>query len=130
MSFSRGDVHFEEKYFFFTYIFSHFSLSLPVMQVNISNSWILNLQVLKNKINYQIIIKNQSNYSILPYGYTPQQNGIVKSMNRILLERIRAMLRIERLAKSFWTERIKLSYLVINWSPSTPSQSIILAYMY
>ena len=34
-------------------------------------------------------------------AYTPQQNGVAERMNRTLLERTRAMLRIAGMAKSF-----------------------------
>ena len=50
-------------------------------------------------------------------AYTPQQNGVVKRMNKTLLERIRAMLRTIGLAKSFWEKVIKTACYVINWLP-------------
>ncbi|KAL4337997.1 hypothetical protein AHAS_Ahas12G0166100 [Arachis hypogaea] len=52
-------------------------------------------------------------------AYTPQQNGVTERMNRTLLERARAMLQTEGLAKSFWAEAVKTAYYVINRSPST-----------
>ena len=48
-------------------------------------------------------------------------------MNRTLLERTRAMLRIEGLAKSFWVKAVKTSYYVINQSPSIQSPSIAIS---
>lgn len=43
----------------------------------------------------------------------PQQNGLVENMNRIILERVRCMLSILELLKSFWAEvAITATYLI------------------
>ena len=52
-------------------------------------------------------------------AYTLQQNGVTEQMNRTLLERAGAILRTARMAKSFWAEAVKITYYVINQSPST-----------
>ena len=52
-------------------------------------------------------------------AYTPQQNGLAKQMNKTLLEKTRAMLKIVDLAKLFWVETVNTACYVINQSPST-----------
>eukprot|EP00253_Pinus_taeda_P029958 PITA_29958 len=51
--------------------------------------------------------------------YTPQQNGVAKRMNRIVLERARSMLSNVGLQKELWTEAVATSCYVINQFPST-----------
>nr|GEX21788.1 retrovirus-related Pol polyprotein from transposon TNT 1-94 [Tanacetum cinerariifolium] len=51
--------------------------------------------------------------------YTPQHNGVVKRMNRTLLERARAMLATASLGKLFWAKAVNTACYVINRSPST-----------
>ena len=51
---------------------------------------------------------------------TPQQNGIAKQMNRILLEKARCMLSNAGLSKEFWVEAVNLAYYLMNRSPSIP----------
>ena len=51
---------------------------------------------------------------------TPQQNGVAKRMNRILLEKARCMLSNAGLSKEFWVEAVNLAYYLMNRSPSIP----------
>lgn len=51
---------------------------------------------------------------------TPQQNGVVERMNRIIEERVRCMLSHVKLPTSFWVEAMKIPVYLINSSPSIP----------
>ena len=51
--------------------------------------------------------------------YTPQQNGVVERMNKILLERARCMISNACLSKCFWAEVVNTSCYLVNRSPST-----------
>ena len=51
---------------------------------------------------------------------TPQQNGVIEMMNRTIVEKIRCMLRMANLPKSFWGEAIVTACYLINRSPSVP----------
>ncbi|KAL6322790.1 hypothetical protein AAG906_019059 [Vitis piasezkii] len=51
---------------------------------------------------------------------TPQQNGVAKRMNRILLEKARCMLSNAGLSKEFWAEAVNSTYYLVNRSPSIP----------
>lgn len=41
--------------------------------------------------------------------YTPQQNGVVKRVNRTIVEPVRSMLHDSRLPKQFWSDAIHLN---------------------
>ena len=49
----------------------------------------------------------------------PKQNGLVKHMNKTLLERVRCMLFHTRLPKAFWGEAVATTSYVINQSSSS-----------
>ena len=51
--------------------------------------------------------------------HTLQQNGVVESMNRTLMEKVRCMLSNAQLPKSFWPEVTSITCYLINRSPST-----------
>ena len=51
---------------------------------------------------------------------TPQQNGVAERMNRTIVEKIRCMLRMANLPKSFWGEVVVTACYLINRSPSVP----------
>ena len=51
---------------------------------------------------------------------TPQQNGVAERMNCIIVEKIRCMLRMANLPKSFWGEAVVTACYLINRSPSVP----------
>ena len=51
---------------------------------------------------------------------TPQQNGVIEMMNRTIVEKIRCMLRMANLLKSFWGEAVVTACYLINRSPSVP----------
>ena len=51
---------------------------------------------------------------------TPQQNGVVERMNRTIVEKIKCMLRMANLPKSFWGEVVVTACYLINRSPSVP----------
>ena len=48
---------------------------------------------------------------------TPQHNGVVERMNRTIIERVRCMLKTEKLLKVFWGEVAQIAYYLINRSP-------------
>ena len=50
---------------------------------------------------------------------TPQQNRVAERMNRTLLEKVRCLLFISGMAKSFWGEALATASHLINRSPST-----------
>ena len=50
---------------------------------------------------------------------TPEQNGVAKRMNRILVETVRAMLSDSKLPKKFWAEALSTASYVRNRSPTT-----------
>ncbi|KAH9698451.1 hypothetical protein KPL71_024012 [Citrus sinensis] len=52
-------------------------------------------------------------------AYTSQQKGVAERMNKILTERIRAMLRTAGLPNSLWAEAAKTACYIVNRSPST-----------
>jgi transposase InsO family protein len=51
---------------------------------------------------------------------TPQHNGIAERMNRTIVERVRCMLKMAGLHKSFWGEATLTACYLINRSPSVP----------
>ena len=51
---------------------------------------------------------------------TPQQNEVAERMNHTIIEKIKCMLRIANLPKSFWGEAIVTACYLINRSPSFP----------
>lgn len=51
---------------------------------------------------------------------TPQQNGVAERMNRTIAERVRCMLKMSKLPKSFWGEAVRTACYLINRSPSAP----------
>ena len=58
-------------------------------------------------------------YEKIVFG-TPQQNGVVERMNRTIVEKVRCMLRMTNLPKSFWGEAVVTACYLINRSPSVP----------
>ena len=51
---------------------------------------------------------------------TPQHNGVVERMNRTIVEKVRRMLKLPKLPKSFWGEVVNTAVYLINRSPSVP----------
>ncbi|CAH9105075.1 unnamed protein product [Cuscuta epithymum] len=51
---------------------------------------------------------------------TPQHNGVAERMNRTIMERVRSMLNMAKLPKSFWAEAVNTACYLINRSPSVP----------
>ena len=51
---------------------------------------------------------------------TPQHNGVAERMNRTIVEKVRSMLRMAKLPKSFWGEAVQTACYLINRSPSVP----------
>ncbi|KAG8503622.1 hypothetical protein CXB51_001566 [Gossypium anomalum] len=54
----------------------------------------------------------------LTVRHTPQQNGIAKQMNKMIMEKVRCMLSNVNLPKSFWAEAASTTYFLINRSSS------------
>ncbi|KAG8498267.1 hypothetical protein CXB51_007036 [Gossypium anomalum] len=50
--------------------------------------------------------------------HTPQKNGVAERMNRTIIEKVRCMLSIADLPKSFWVEVASTTYFLINRSSS------------
>ena len=50
----------------------------------------------------------------------PQQNGVTERMNCTIVEKVRCMLRMANLPKSFWGETVVTACYLINKSPSVP----------
>ena len=50
--------------------------------------------------------------------YTPEQNGVVERMNKMLMERARSMLSGARLGQEFWEEVAETTCYLVNISPS------------
>ena len=48
---------------------------------------------------------------------TPQHNGVAKRMNQIIVEKVRCMLKLAKLPKSFWGEAVNTTVYLINKSP-------------
>ena len=51
---------------------------------------------------------------------TPQQNGVAERMNNTIVEKVRYMLRMTNMPKSFWCEVVQTTCYLINRSPSVP----------
>jgi hypothetical protein len=51
--------------------------------------------------------------------YTPQQNGVVERMNRMLMDKERSMLNGAKLAQEFWEEVVETARYLVNMSPSS-----------
>jgi transposase InsO family protein len=51
---------------------------------------------------------------------TPQYNGVAERINRTIVEKVRCMLRMAKLPKSFWAEAVQTACYLINRSPSVP----------
>ena len=51
---------------------------------------------------------------------TPRHNGVVERMNRTIIEKVRCMLKLAKLPKSFWGEAINTVVYLINISPLVP----------
>ena len=45
---------------------------------------------------------------------TPQQNGVVERINCTIVEKVRGMLRMANLPKSFWCEAVQTACYLIN----------------
>ena len=50
---------------------------------------------------------------------TPQQNGVAECMNRTLFEKVRCLIFISNLSKSFWGEALSTAAHIVNKRPST-----------
>ena len=48
---------------------------------------------------------------------TPQQNDVAERMNCIIVEKVRCMLKMANLPKSFYCEAVQTACYLINWSP-------------
>ena len=55
-------------------------------------------------------------------GGTPQQNGLAERFNKTILERVRCMLSVSGLPKTFWAEAVKTACYLINRCPSSAIQ--------
>ena len=55
---------------------------------------------------------------------TPQHNGVVERMNCTIVEKVRCMLRIGKLPKSFWGATVLTGYYLANRSPSVPLEKV------
>ena len=51
---------------------------------------------------------------------TPQQNGVAERMNHTIVKKVRCMLRVVNMPKSFYCEVVQTTCYLINWSPSVP----------
>jgi transposase InsO family protein len=51
--------------------------------------------------------------------YTPQQNGVVERMNRMLMEKSRCMLIGVGLGQEFWAEAVGIACYLVKKSPSS-----------
>ena len=51
---------------------------------------------------------------------TPQHNGVAERMNRKILEKMKCMIRVAQLPKTFWGEAVLTIVYLINRSPSIP----------
>uniref|UniRef100_A0A2N9FLT3 Integrase catalytic domain-containing protein n=1 Tax=Fagus sylvatica TaxID=28930 RepID=A0A2N9FLT3_FAGSY len=51
---------------------------------------------------------------------TPQHNGVAERINCTIVEKVRCMLRMAKLPKSFWAEAVQTACYLINRSPSVP----------
>ena len=51
---------------------------------------------------------------------TPQHNGVVERMNQTIVEKVRCMLKLVKLPKSFWGEAVNTTTYLINRSLSIP----------
>ena len=51
--------------------------------------------------------------------YTPQQNGVVERMNRILMEKARIMLNSANIGQEFWEEAVETTCYLVNRSPTS-----------
>jgi transposase InsO family protein len=49
---------------------------------------------------------------------TSQHNGVAERINRTIVEKVRCMLRMAKLPKSFWAEAVQTACYLINRSPS------------
>ena len=50
----------------------------------------------------------------------PQHNNVVERMNQTIVEKVRCMLKLAKLPKSFWGEAVNTAVYLINRSPSVP----------
>lgn len=51
---------------------------------------------------------------------TPQHNGVAERMNRTIVEKVRCMLKMSNLPKTFWGEAVNCAVYLINRAPSVP----------
>ena len=51
---------------------------------------------------------------------TLQHNGVAERMNHTIVEKVRCMIRMAKLSKSFWGEAVYIACYLINTSPTTP----------
>ena len=51
--------------------------------------------------------------------YTPQQNGVVERMNRMLMEKARSMLSNARIGQEFWAKAVETACYLVNRSPTS-----------
>ncbi|XP_011015000.1 PREDICTED: uncharacterized protein LOC105118689 [Populus euphratica] len=75
-----------------------------------------------NKFCEQHGIKRQ-----LATTYTPQQNGVAKRKNRIVMNMVHAMLYEKKVPRTLWTEAVNWSNYVLNRCPTLMVKNITLA---
>ena len=51
---------------------------------------------------------------------TPQHKGVTKKMNLTLVEKVRSILKMTKLPKTFWGEAVRIACYLINRSSSVP----------
>ena len=76
------------------------------------------LEFCNSQLNDLCVTSGIRRHKTVPY--TPQQNGVAERMNRTLLERVRCLLSLSGLSKSFWGEALHTAAYLINRSPSVP----------
>ena len=50
----------------------------------------------------------------------PLHNGVVERMNQTIVEKVRCILKLAKLPKSFWGEAVNTAVYLINRSPLVP----------
>jgi hypothetical protein len=53
------------------------------------------------------------------HTYTPQQNGFVERMNKMLMDKERSMPNGDGITKELWAEEFKTARYLVNMSPSS-----------
>ncbi|RDX74343.1 hypothetical protein CR513_45924, partial [Mucuna pruriens] len=71
-----------------------------------------------NSLVFKLFCEENGIKRKLTTAYTPHQNGVAECKNRIVMNKVRCMLSIKGVPKSFWTEPVNWTFYLLNYCPT------------